>query len=204
MKKLLAITAFLVILTGCLDIETRISIENDGSGRVRMRYNADPELIGFGAVGEDESELPVPFGEREFEQLARDTEGLELRSYDRSDRGERVVIDAELAFENLEALNAVYAGRRDYITLTERNGRLQYGQVILEDAVEEIGEETRAFATEFLSEYRLSFEVRAPSRILDHNLGELSSDGRTASYERTIAEYVTSEKTLTWQLEWDR
>ncbi len=204
MKKLLAITAFLVILTGCLDLETRIKIENDGSGRVSMRYSADAELIGFGAVGEAESELPLPFGEREFERLARDTEGLTLRSYDRSDRGEYSVIEAELAFENLEALNAVYAGRRDYVTLAEHNGKMRYAQVILEDSVEEIGEETRAFASEFLSEYRLRFEVRAPARILEHNHGELSSDGRTARYERTIAEYVTAEETLTWQLEWDR
>jgi len=203
-KRLLVVTAALFALAGCLDLETRIRIENDGSGRIRMLYEADADLVGYGMFDHDDSQLPVPFGERDFERLARETEGLALRSYERRERNGRVTVDAELSFATLEALNAVYAGRRDYVALSESNGRMQYTQVILESTVEELEEETRAFAEEFLAGYDLVFEVRAPSRIVDHNFGELSADARRVRYQSSMAEYVTSDEVVRWQLEWER
>ena len=169
-----------------------------------MLYSADAELVGYGMFNEDESELPIPFAERDFERLTRETEGLRLRSYTRTDREKRVDVEAELEFADLQALNAVYAGRRDHIRLTEADGRMQYSQVILDSTVDDIGDETRAFAEEFFADYDLVFEVHAPARIVEHNLGELSGDARRVRYSSSLADYATSEDPMTWRVEWER
>ncbi len=55
----------------------------------------------------------------------------------------------------------------------------------------------------FFEGYELSFEVNAPAEITFHNLGELSSNGKTVTYSIPLLEMDSLEEETVLEVRWN-
>ena len=86
-----ALVAGAVLLLGaCLNVETRIDLEQDLSGRMTVSYEIEPELWELGVFDAESDLRAIPVSESDFRRAARRVDGAELLSYSRSE-GEELV-----------------------------------------------------------------------------------------------------------------
>ncbi|MFP3959125.1 MAG: hypothetical protein ACLFUX_03055 [Spirochaetaceae bacterium] len=184
--------------SSCLDVETRIDLEEDDSGRMTVSYKIENELWDLGVFDSDSRRRAVPVTEGDFRRTARRTDGLELRDYERTRGEETTAVRAELAFSDLAALNGAYAPGRALIETEEvADGRV-YRQAL------RTGEEYRVKDQEllrtFFEDYRIIFEVAVPEPIESANHGKVLDGDRAARLSLDIVEFLNSTDELTWEI----
>lgn len=194
----LLVGVVILLLGGCLNVETRIELNDDHSGRLTVRYGIDNEAWELGVFDPESSVRAIPVSEADFRRAARRVDGVELRTYSLS-RGETTTeIEAELGFRDLEALNAVYAPGQSLIAAGEDGGRAFYRQVL------RTGDEYRVEDAEFLAayfgDYDVTFEVVPPADIVSTNLGNVVDGGRVAQVSLDIVEFLTGSGPLEWEI----
>lgn len=194
-----SLVAFSVLLFGsCLDVETQIDLHADHSGRVRLTYEIDNELWDLGVFDPESSVRAIPVTEADFRRTERRIRGVELREYSRS-RGETTTeIEAVLGFENLEALNGIYAPGRSLISVTEEEGERIYRQVLRPDSGKDAIDEE--FLETFLDDHRISFLLRVPSEVRETSHGEVVDSGREIRLSLDIVEFLSGSDPRTWEV----
>ena len=199
---LLAAVAAALLLSSCIGIESEIRIRQDGSGVLRLSYTVSQYIKNIDA-GRSEKQLPLPVNEEDFRRSAESIEGLRLNNLEEREDEDNVYIQAELEFDNVEAVNALGKDGQIGITLETQGGTTTFRQLIYEaQQGQEITEESLEMIETFFEGYELVYKVTAPDEVRDHTLGELGSDGRTVTYTITVPEILKSTEPLVLEVVW--
>ncbi|MGM0673203.1 MAG: hypothetical protein ACQETQ_00770 [Spirochaetota bacterium] len=183
-------------LSGCIDLETHIELNEDQSGRLTVSYAIDTELWELGVFDEESSVRAVPVSRKDFDRSARRVEGIELVSYSRStgsgSSGDEVTeVEAVLRFSDLEALNELYAPGQSLISISEDGGERVYTQKLLPDQMQRVEDEE--LLESYFDGYEVSFEVETPESAVSTNLGELLERDRGAGVSFALTELLAAE-----------
>ena len=197
MKKLLwTLTIVLITVlffTSCMGAESKIKINNDGSGIIFFTYRISQMLLNMGETeGEAEqdstSDMPLPITKEDFEKNVEGIDGLELVDVKQTETEQDIIISAELKFDNVEALSESEAFSEWPVTFSKKGGSYIYTQVLSEGTVDEedanLDDETINMVESMFTGYEFTFSIEAPSTIKEHNIGELSENKKTVSPPR--------------------
>jgi hypothetical protein len=199
---LLAAVAAALLLSSCIGIESEIRIRQDGSGVLRLSYTVSQYIKNIDA-GRSEKQLPLPVNEEDFRRSAESIEGLRLNNLEEREDEDNIYIQAELEFDNVEAVNALGRDGQIGITLETQGGTTTFRQLIYQGQQgEEITEESLEMIETFFEGYELVYSVTVPDEVRDHTLGELGSDGRTVTYIVTVPEILKSSEPLVLEVVW--
>jgi hypothetical protein len=198
----LVAAAVALLLSSCIGIESEIRIRQDGSGVLTLSYTVSQFIKNIDA-GRSEKQLPLPVNEEDFRRSAESIEGLRLTNLEEREDEENIYIQAELEFDNVEAVNALGRDGQIGITLETQGGTTTFRQLIYEGQQgEEITEESLEMIETFFEGYELVYSVTVPAEVRDHTLGELGPDGRTVTYTITVPEILKTSEPLVLEVTW--
>jgi hypothetical protein len=181
-------------LSSCIGIQSQISLGRDGSGTVRLSYRISQFL-------REERSLPLPVSREDFQRAVAGAPGLRLEALSQREDERDVIIEARLAFDRVEALNALggqlglsYAVQGDSRVFRQRlnPGRPPGG----------IQPESLRMAETFFQDYEVSLELSSPVPIRSCSLGQLSEDRQTLRYRATIPELLKQKDELILEIVW--
>ncbi len=199
---LLAAVVTALLLSSCIGIESEIRIRQDGSGVLRLSYTVSQYIKNIDA-GRSDKQLPLPVNEEDFRRSAESIEGLRLNNLEEREDEDNIYIQAELEFDNVEAVNALGRDGQIGITLETQGGTTTFRQLIYEGQQgEAITEESLEMIETFFEGYELVYSVTVPAEVRDHTLGELGSDGRTVTYTITVPEILKAPEPLVLEVVW--
>jgi hypothetical protein len=200
--RILALCAVLPVFASCIDIDSKIRLEGDGSGTIGFVYTVSQIAINLGMADKDQSLLPIPIGEADFRRTLQAVPGLALRSYSRKDDPDKAVVTAEIAFSDLEALNRLVSNSGDIFTLRTQGDVTIFEQSITSGNPNGLDERTREFLKAFFQPYTLSFQLTAPRAVKKANLPESVVSGREAKISLPITAVAESTVPILWAVEW--
>ena len=202
-RGVLVVVAFSVTLTGCLDMLTEIHLRRDGSGIATIQYDFDSSLLELGMFDPDDRFLPVPISRADFVMLVEQNDEISLRRYRIRRRDGLSQIWVRLRFENIAALRDFFVPRSIVIddsgdAMGNSVDERQFSLLLYDPGESALTDPD--IANHFLSDYRATFTLRAPSSIVSVNIGEYS--GRNATWSATLSELLAHSVPLWWRVSW--
>ncbi|AEJ62029.1 hypothetical protein Spith_1770 [Spirochaeta thermophila DSM 6578] len=197
------LTLGLLLFTSCISEEVNLSLDRDGSGVCGITYTIPRALIATETMEEPpnfehpDPLLPVPFSREALEQDLEEHPGLTLRSYATEETDEHIIIEMELGFASVEALDAWLARGGQGV---RREGN-SFTITLYTPEEAEFDEDTRAFVEAFFGDYTVSWQVRGPARLSSWEPGE-QVDDRTARLVLTISDILQNKAPTTWKVSW--
>ena len=221
MKKLLPIitivTCTILLFASCMGAESKIKIQNDGSGTISFTYRISQMLLNMGEdtgeegtdeeSGEEESaDMPLPISKEDFEKNVEGIEGLRLIEVTQTETEQDIIITAELEFDNVEALSQSEAFSEWPVTFEKVGNTYTYKQVLSEGIVDKddpaLDDESIKMIESMFPGYEFVFSVETPSPIKDHNIGELSADKKTLTYTISTTDMMRNKDKLEFTVTW--
>lgn len=200
---LTTIVSILFSLASCIDIDTEITFYDNASGFVVINYSVSKNMLNTGNLDSDSSFLPLPLEEQRYIELANNTEGLSLASFDKQEEGEEIFISARFDFTSIDALNAAISSSTQVtdkkINLEKRGGRWHYSQKMV-DGNAEIDSESLMLATALFSDRYIKIKLNAPSPVTSINVG--NTDKNSAEVFYTVPDLLASTEPITWEVVW--
>ena len=196
-----SILALVLLLSGCLGATTSISIEDDGSGEIKIDYRISKLVAYIGTENSPERYLSIPLSREDVESVVEEIPGTTLDRFDTEDETEDIVISATIGFDSLDSLEALFL-RIDGpdLEFSVSEGKTAMSLAIY-DGLETPADDTiSAMIRAFFSEYKLIWELEAPAPISSANGG--SFDARVAGIEYATHDVLLSDTAVVWELEW--
>lgn len=186
-----------VLLSGCLTLESTIRLNDDGSGRLSLVYSVSEELYDYGVFDEESTDRILPLSRSDFELSAIAAEGVRLVDYGDT-RGDGVVtIEAELEFETIEGLAGLLNMPPEGLASVDGASVLR---LPLFSGFE--GPVDTEMVEEFWNEVRFVHRVAVPGQIRSVNLGEISGNGREAVVDIRLIELMEVGGPVVWEVAW--
>ncbi|MFP4563276.1 MAG: hypothetical protein ACLFRY_08180 [Spirochaetia bacterium] len=206
-RRIVISVMFLSALTGllsvsCIDSDTRIGINADGSGSVELTYTVSPLVMSLGALDEDNPVFPLPVSRDDFVRTASGISGLELGDYSSREDEDGVHITAELTFLTADALNEFIGTEEGEFSLTGDAGLNRLRYVIYDAPDVEIAEESVTLARDFFSQSFLRFTLDTPAEVQSSTLGTISGNRRSITLELNTAELIIDNQDVIWEVTW--
>jgi len=191
----LLVTFGFLALSGCISVDTSVTLRDDGSGTVGFVYTIDRAAWETGVFDDSDVARPVPVTKHEFETAALRIEGLRLRSYGQERDEETVTVRARLDFDSTEDLRSLLGASTLDVDLRAGTWR----QVIAPgDGA--AGPEAAALA-ESLAGYRLDFLLTPPEPVTQTN-GETGDEARTSRFSVSLGAVATAQDEIVWEVRW--
>jgi hypothetical protein len=190
-----------LLLAGCLDVTTEITFLTETTGDIQMSYRVPEDTFYMGVFDRESGFLPIPITERDFKRAERRIDGLELLSYHQATESGTVVVEGRFRFSSIAALNQLYGGRTDAITVAQDGGATSYTQVLF-PGVGDTTESTQSFFDSYSGDHALTFVVDPHVPVDDSNRGRVSENGDQAMVTLPISELAGHQEPLLWRIEW--
>jgi hypothetical protein len=203
MKKLCVLIPIVIVaLTGCIGIDTDISINEGGDGTVSLSYQVSQKVVRMGTLEEEVPLVPLPVNEDDFRDMAATIPDLTLTSIERSEDAEHVSITAECSFASLEALGELFSRDEEQFTITETEDSTVLQYTLYTQTEEPIDEDTLTMIDTFFSDYTINFTINTPEEITNASVGTLSDNQQRLNYTAAIPQLFRNNQTVTIQVEW--
>jgi hypothetical protein len=189
----------MTLLCGCFQVQDELSLQPDGSGRVKMTLQSDlPEemlgMLGMGArYGSDSAPVYPPTSEHEARRFFPSKDFALKVEQKTGDKGKTLVVEA--GFKDVNALLASPYGRAHQLTLrTNDNGTLTFqalsgGNILAQAAQFKPGAEMTGFEMPGMEDaQKKKVEMRFQFRV-------------TLPNTATGANGTREDKTVTWSVE---
>jgi len=217
--KLLLIILSSILLSSCFGMETRIILNEDGTGTVNLVYRVSQMLARFGTVSETSADLPLPVEREDFERVMTQLDGITLQRYSQEETEDNRIITADVEFSSLEALSILLGIDENSdieVEMNGENGRFRYTIFrVTEETVDGEtgeGEETEgerpvdpqslALIQSLFADYRLSYTLEVPGQIDSSLPGSIEENGNSAAFDIAISEALATENDLVWEVVW--
>ncbi len=202
--KVAVVTSLVVfLLSSCIGIESRIKINNDGSGQLTLKYRVSRLITHLESTETKGNVVPLPLSREEFERTVNNTDGLELVSYSRKKDEVDIHIEAKINFNSIDALSVMDNRNENSFSLRSEQGNRVVSQIIYAGSHGEAPtRDSLEMMETFFSGYNLIFIVETPDEIYKHNLGELSADKRSVTYQISIPELFGDTMKKIFEVAW--
>lgn len=189
-------------LASCIDIDTRIRFQGDGSGTLALHYRVSHLIVDLGKGGDATRSVPLPIEKEDFDRSLEGVAGVRMTRWDRSEDELDIIIQAEISFDRVESLAQIESFRSSQPTLSVSGTGSTYSQIVLQAEKEPVTDDTLSMLDALFEGYGISFTVEAPSSIRDRGIGTVGSDGRTWSWKTTVKELIQSRTDTVISLSW--
>jgi len=191
-----------LLLSGCLTLESTISFNDDGSGRLSVVYTVSEELYDYGVFDAESTRRVLPLSRRDFELSALANDGVELASYDTKRRDGVVIVEAKFNFSTVDGLSGVLSLPSDAL-VSDGGGSDSEGTLFRQPLFSGFeGAVDSEMVEEFWNEVRFVHRITAPSRIRSVNMGEISGNGREAVVDVRLVELIRVGGPVVWEVAW--
>jgi hypothetical protein len=191
-------------LFSCLDLDAKVTIGQDGSTRLSMRYAISKMVASLDAVSEDERILPFPATRAALEARLQGIPGASLVSFAQKSTQDDIVTDAELAFPSPAALAAFVDPQGERARYEDSGGSKSLALVLwkgTKDGTALDADLTKLVDASF-APYSVKLAITLPRPASSSNLGSKSQDGRTLSYSSSIPDLVKKATPVAWEFHW--
>jgi hypothetical protein len=203
-KMALPVLVILFLVSSCISIDTKLTIEEDGSGKVELNYSVSRMVTNLGKLDEEDDFLPLPLTEKDFLATAAMIQGLEVESFKIEENEEGVDINVLLSFDTIEALSQLIALEEEEpsVTLVSEGGRKKFSYIIYRLPEEPINEDSLQMINTFFARDYLAFELIPPDSVLSVNSGEISENGKSARFRIDLTELYNRNTDVIWEVQW--
>ena len=191
----------LALFVSCIGVETEISFKEDGSGSVVLTYRISRIMVNLGTV-EDGELIPLPLTEQDFRATVEAVPGLRLRRVTQRADERDVSIRAEIEFDDIEAFSRIESFTDMPASLDTANDQTVFRQVITSGNEEDYDSESLEMVDVFFDGYSIAFIISAPRDVVSHNLGDLSADKRSVTYDVPVVELLRSAEERILEVSW--
>ncbi|GEM_PF-1316531 len=197
------IVSLLLFLSSCIGVESSISFNDNGSGILTLNYRISKMIINLGETGEKNTlSMPLPVSEDDFRKSIAGIEGLKLRSFKQSENEDDILINATISFDDVSKLSKIKNFNEFPVSLEKRGERTYFKQKIASRTEEELDQQTMKMVDTFFEGYKIQYTVKAPREILSYNMGVLSPDKKTLSFETSITELLKTDTDIILEAAW--
>jgi hypothetical protein len=196
-----------LLLTSCLDLESRIQVASDGSGTIALSYSVNKALLNMGTIDDNNKFIAIPISKEDFKRSAEGIDGLTLKSYSIEETEESAQVDAVFKFKDIDALSALFGGAEsEAVRIAERGGQTIFRHVLFDGIVSSgnsdvvLDEDSREMIETFFGTNEMTFFVNTPKTIQSVSRG--SFDGKTATIVFPLAEVVAADDPIVWEIRW--
>jgi hypothetical protein len=181
-------------LSSCIGVQSQLSLERDGSGTLRLSYRICQFL-------REDRELPLPLSGEDLRRAVAGAPGLQLESLSQREDEQDLTIEARLAFDRVESLNAL-GGQLGLSYSEQGEGRVFRQRLHSGQPPGGLPAQWLRMAEAFFQGYEVSLELSSPVPIRSYSQGQLSEDRRTLRYRTTIPELLKRKDELTLEVAW--
>jgi hypothetical protein len=203
MHKIAALCVAALLMVSCVGIDSRLSIRDNGSGTLTLSYRVAQSVADLGLSTAGKPVIPLPISRADFDRSLASTNGkVRLTKFDRSENEKDIMINAELAFDSLEALSQVDAFRDSNLKTSSDGSYQSFSQVIGRTLTTPLTDESRRMIDALFTGYDLSFTVETPRPIQQSSLGTLSGDKKSVTYKVSVKDVLETKSDLILSLSW--
>jgi hypothetical protein len=203
MRKLVVLCLTLVVLSSCIGIDSRLTLRDNGSGTLQLTYRVSQLVADLGVSSTGKSVIPLPISRADFDRsLAASNGKVRLTRFDKTENEKDITIQAELAFDSLDALAKVDAFIDADLKLVTDGTRRVFSQVVARTPRQPLSDDSRRMLETLFDGYDLTFVFIAPQPIQDFALGTLSADKRSLTYKTNIKDVMTTTQDLVMSARW--
>ena len=200
--KLIFLLFVILILVSCIGIDTNISFNKDGSGKLSIQYKISKMVVNLGASNEEALIVPLPVSKDDFKRSIEKTKGLELLNFKQSEDEDNIYITAVIGFNKIENFKEMKGFNSMPATLKKQGDLFLFSQRIATKPEHIPDKDSLKMIDALFKGYKISFTIKAPKEIQSHNMGNLSPDKRTLTYSIPVAELVRIKKDTYLNLSW--
>jgi len=197
------LVAGILLLSSCIEVTEKITMNADGSGVVALSYQVArvvqdlPPQTGANPV------IPLPADPTRLQAAIQGAPGLTLTSFNPVETSQSVGADITVRFDTIDDLDqAVGALSASSLTLLNTSGLATFTQTLYPGNPKGVSAETLRLVKELFANYRLSFTLQAPRPIQTVNIGTISSDKSTATYTTAVPDIIQSTTPVVWEVTW--
>ncbi len=202
-KTLVVLTAGILLLSSCIDVNEDITISADGSGVVKLAYRIARVVIDLPRAENTSVAFPLPTNPAEFESLVQNAPGLTLQDFTLTNEAATLGANATIQFTGVEALNAAFTNSVSQgFTYLSTPSRTTFTQRIYQGNSAGVDQQTLDLVKSLFGDYKLVFSLHAPRAIQSVNIGSTSSNETTATYSTTIPDIIQSKTPVIWEVSW--
>jgi len=201
LKSILALSASLLLIS-CIDIDTRIRFQENGSGSISMTYRVSHLVVDLGKGGEAAWSVPLPISEADFRRSLDGVQGVRLTRFSRKEDEKDIIIQAEMSFDKIESLSGIESFRSSQPTLTRSGDVMSYRQIILQADKEPVSEDSLAMVDALFTGYGISYTIETPAPVRNPGMGTLDGSGKTWTWKTTIKDLIQSRTDTVITLSW--
>jgi hypothetical protein len=203
MRKIAALCLTLALLSSCIGIDSRLTVQDNGSGTLQLTYRISQLVADLGISSTGKSVIPLPVSKTDFERSLASSNGkVRLARFDKSEDEKDITIHADLAFDSLDALARIDAFRDADLKSGTDGSHRTFSQVVARTPRQPINDDSKRMLQALFDGYELSFVLVAPQPIQDSTLGTLSADKKTLTYRTTIKDLMTTMQDLVMSARW--
>ncbi len=181
----------LVLLTGCLDIEQTLTVKNDGSGTLEVRYIFDEEALDLQDYIDPEEDL---FTESELLGMI-DTNRVTLSHLNETRENGLRIVEMVYAFKHIELLAKRWCDDHNTIHFEHMDdrGALSWDYATGEEPKDE-PDDAMAEIQELFADHYCRFTVILPYRITEADqAAHISQDGHSAQWEFPLCSFMKGD-----------
>ncbi|MCX7788784.1 MAG: hypothetical protein N2442_13935 [Spirochaetes bacterium] len=189
-------------LSSCVDLETKIELNQDGSGKLELVYIVSSALVQLGSTTSPGVSLPLPIAEGDFRQTVSSIPGLSLQSYARKDEPDKSIIQALLTFSSLSDLNSLFGGKDPVISQSQEGSDRVVEVVISAGNPGGLDPKTKELVNAFFPTYSLKFHVILPGAVKRTSSNQSIVKGTSAQLSVPILKALEQETPIKWKIYW--
>lgn len=182
-------------LSSCVTMNTVIAVEGSGRVRAEVDYTVSRYVANFGRTDSRDPFIPLPITREDFVQRSRQIQGSSVESHTLREDEDALYVKAVVTFRNLEDMGT-------FFSIPMR--RIDRGAVItlIDGTGTDISPETWELVTPLFAEDTVTVTFRPPAPVKGHSHGEVSRDGRSVTYSRTMLDLLKTRGKLDWEITW--
>jgi hypothetical protein len=202
MRRILLACLCVALLVSCVDVESRLSIRNDGSGTLTLEYRIPRSVADLGRSPDKDAPVPLPVEKADFLRGIAGIPGVRLARYTRRADEENVSIHAEIAFKRLGDLANVPALRDAGLAVVEHGGTRTLTQVVAAAPESPPSAESLAMTDSLFAGGSVTVVLQTPAPMTPGPVGTLSADRRTLSWTSTIGDLARRTDSVVLTATW--
>jgi len=200
--KLIFLISIILILVSCIGVETTISFNENGSGKLSIKYRISKMVVNLGSSDEETPVVPLPVSEKDFKRSIESAQGLTLLSFKQSEDENDIYITANIGFDKIENFKEMKGFSSMPATLKQKGNSFSFSQRIASKPEEIPDKDSLEMIDTLFKGYKISFTVTAPKEIQSHNLGTLSADKKSVTYSVPVTDLLKIKEDIYLTLAW--
>jgi len=190
MKRLLLLILPFLLVLSCIEYEEEMWVNNDGSGKIKMKISMPKFLSEYETEGEGISSFDGENVKKKFEEI----DGLTLIDSKSYEEDEKNVIEMVVKFDSFEILakaneeedNKLFIG--DIKMEKDGDGRIVFKRTVsMEDSSKsEADKESEKLMAAMFGQYKFSYIVHFPNKVIEANTSDDNIDQKLNTVKWTF------------------